>query len=177
MADAARLAENRLLLAKLRQRLLSDDEIVHAVVRFGKEFGVEDFLQAEPDIAPLLDSPDSEIRKAALFTLVSWWQVKAYLKKAIEMMRTDPSDDVRLAAVQSVGGMGITFGDRSVLRPLYQVLMKEDENSFVRASAYNSIRRIHGEPKPTRTVSNFSEITEWGPIEAVRKELEATAND
>lgn len=158
------------LLKRLRRGELSSRETVHAL----NVFGEEGFTEALEDVAPLLDSEDSEIRRFALSTLVRDWRLPRFQKAAEQLLLDDPDDLVRIDAAAALGAMGRSKRDRSILGLLYKVLMNGREDEFVRLMAYEAILdalgRGRGRSRPTR----LSEIRDWALIDELRRELGTT---
>ena len=152
------------LLEKMRRGQLSVTETIAALDLFGER----GFTEALPDVVPLLHSPESEVRRYALSTLVRDCKLSEYKDEAERMLRTDPDELVRLAAVFALAALGRSFRDHSILRALYQALVNEAEEETIRVEAYNEIRRLLGLPKADERLSRLSDIQEWGSIENLR---------
>ena len=63
----------------------------------------------------------------------------------LEMSSADPSDHLRKAACDAIGGIFRNTHDRRVLSALAAISKNEDEVGSVRAAALGAIRRINGQ--------------------------------
>lgn len=112
-------------------------------------FGNEHFLEAEPDAVALLNHPDWEFRCLAVRVLTYHWDLRRYRDELIRLLRRDPEYKVRF---HTAGGLGFVFRDSRdpvVSQALIDNIRNNNEDTYMRELAYDSLRKMWSKRNPT----------------------------
>src|SRR6266404_767485 len=92
-----------------------------------------------------LNDPDEVVRYEAVMFLARYLRQLSDAQRLLEMAVADPSERLRKAACDSLGGMFRNTHDHRVSSVLAGISRDTGEDGEVRAAALGAIRRINGQ--------------------------------
>lgn len=131
------------LLGDLRSGNIEPDALYTAIHLFGEA----DYRKAQPEVEKFLKSEDSELRKIALSVLGMHWYSKEH-RTVYESVFLDKNDDEDNRAM-AAGCLGSAFWeskDKKILSIMLSVFNDEQEDWYIRDSAYRAILHLWGVP-------------------------------
>lgn len=95
---------------------------------------IDHIEELEPEIAACLDHSAWTLREEAILALVHFWERDAYVSRAMEMLASDPNENVRAGAARSLGTYVLRVGKRrnEIIRALVRSLEGDTEKIVVR---------------------------------------------
>lgn len=106
------------------------------------EFGDEEFTEAAPIIEKFLTNADPRLRYISLHVLTMHFRLQKYWKVAVQMLENDPDEDCRIMAISALRSLKRNTSDRETLTILVRLIRDEQEQKYVRESAYRAMRGI-----------------------------------
>ncbi|MBV9691258.1 MAG: hypothetical protein JO202_16280 [Ktedonobacteraceae bacterium] len=105
-------------------------------------FGEERFMEALPEIKKYIISTDERLRYIALHVLTFHYQLPDYARVAMDMMKDDPDQDCRIMAINGLLSLRRNTDDQYALKELATIVRNEEEEEFVRETAYKAMHGI-----------------------------------
>lgn len=136
--DMTEVAALQAKLAALRKGEVPVEELYGLV----HQFGDDNFVEAEHDVAALLSHPNEQIRSIAVRVLAFHWNMKKYRGEFIQLMLEDSDDWVRAFAAAGLGAVLSGSRDPEASRALIRTLRSADELPNVREGAYAALMEI-----------------------------------
>jgi HEAT repeats len=156
----------RAKLTALRNGKVPPEELYNLIHTFGNE----GFLEAEPDVVALLNHPDARFRELAVRVLTYHWDLRKHRDELIRLLRHDPDYKVRFF---TAGGMGFVFRDSRdpvVSQALIDKIRDNDEDTYMRGSAYDALRKVWSKHDPADFTADWKERDKAYDAASSRKE-------
>ena len=141
-------------------------------------FGEAQYYAAEPVVERFLEHEDPNLRNIALNVLGIHWQSTKH-RKVFEsfLCNQEEDEDNRGMAASCLGFICWGTKDKAALRTLLRFFKDDNEDWFVRASAYDAILDVWGVPYQGRPSAakklDFERDVDWTLIQEIEKYVQA----
>lgn len=106
------------------------------------DIGEAQLMEAEDEIAALLDDEDPDLRYISVMVLTFHWDRRRYRLRLEKMLIADLSKHVRAVSARGIGHLLRETKDYLSTKLLLKKLDDESEDGYVRLAAYDSLRSI-----------------------------------
>ncbi|MGY8768554.1 MAG: HEAT repeat domain-containing protein [Pirellulales bacterium] len=130
--------DNKQILAKLSSN--DANEIYDIVIDIGKE----ELREYSSNIFNLLDHPESEARRAAIWTLGIRWQIPEAIPKLASIWMSDVDELVRTSALIAWSGFYSDSRSHEKASKLLEIVKEDKEELLVMIEAIRGIYKIAG---------------------------------
>lgn len=162
----------------LRAMLSSDeaDDIYDALIDIGKL----ELHEFKSEVWEFLDCKDSDLQRAAIMVLGTYWQIPEFLQKVRQIVDGSSNYEVRVTALMNLIGYYENTKDRELLTELCGYVRSGTENLFIRIEALRGLYRVFGIKydennfnaiKRIQSYSDFEKLVPWKDVEMIESEI------
>jgi len=129
------------LLAKLKEGSLADEEIGSTIVRLAKPLDPERIAAAEETVLSYSNHPNSWARHEVLW-FITWAKLRNHKGILIRALQKDPNPDNRGFAALCLAHLLGRAGDANSVQALKARVLDENEERLVRLNSYGALLEI-----------------------------------
>jgi len=156
------------LLERVRKSRLQGKAIMDSALRRMYGFSIDDkFRTVDDAVNALYDDTDKKLCALALLALSVQWKLDVdseYIPRIKQLAITESNDDLRGAALQSLGAIFERTNDRQIGIILATVIRDESEPAACRRGAHDGLRCLGG--CDDDDLLPFPESVDWGFVDS-----------
>jgi hypothetical protein len=142
------------------------DEVYDALIDVGKK----DLREYEATVLSLLDHKETDVKRAAVMVLGSYWALPGFVDKLFDIWKKDNDDELRATALICWVGYFKKSANKAVINELKTLAHDTQESASVRIEALRGITKVLGANEDrfdfrklerTTTYKEFEDSIQW----------------